>query len=37
MAVKDVFDIADHYTGNGHPLWLKSYGIHGFCLALAIA
>lgn len=25
MAVKDVFDIADHRTGNGHPLWLETH------------
>jgi len=26
MAVKDVFDIADHRTGNGHPLGLERLG-----------
>jgi len=25
MAVKDVFDIAGHRTGNGHPLWLDTH------------
>jgi amidase len=25
MAVKDVFDIAGHRTGNGHPLWLETH------------
>jgi hypothetical protein len=25
MAAKDVFDIADHRSGNGHPLWLKTH------------
>jgi amidase len=25
FAVKDVFDIADHRTGNGHPLWLETH------------
>ena len=25
MAVKDVFDIAGHPTGNGHPLWLDTH------------
>jgi amidase len=25
MAAKDVFDIADHHSGNGHPLWLKTH------------
>ena len=26
MAVKDVFDIADHVTGNGSPDWLRTHG-----------
>ena len=25
MAVKDVFDIARHRTGNGNPVWLESH------------
>lgn len=25
FAVKDVFDIAGHRTGNGHPLWLETH------------
>ena len=25
MAVKDVFDIAGHRTGNGNPVWLKTH------------
>jgi len=25
FAVKDVFDIAGHVTGNGHPLWFKTH------------
>jgi amidase len=25
MAVKDVFDIVGHRTGNGHPLWLETH------------
>lgn len=25
MAVKDVFDIAGHRTGSGHPLWLETH------------
>jgi amidase len=25
MAVKDVFDIAGHRTGNGHPVWLETH------------
>jgi amidase len=25
FAVKDVFDIAGHITGNGHPLWLETH------------
>jgi amidase len=25
MAVKDVFDVAGHRTGNGHPLWLETH------------
>jgi amidase len=25
MAVKDVFDIAGHRTGNGHPLWFETH------------
>jgi amidase len=25
LAVKDVFDIAGHRTGNGHPLWLETH------------
>lgn len=25
MAIKDVFDIAGHRTGNGHPLWLETH------------
>jgi len=25
FAVKDVFDIAGHRTGNGHPLWMQTH------------
>jgi amidase len=25
FAIKDVFDIAGHITGNGHPLWFKTH------------
>jgi amidase len=25
FAVKDVFDVAGHRTGNGHPLWLETH------------
>ena len=25
FAVKDVFDIAGHRTGNGNPLWLETH------------
>jgi len=35
MAVKDVFDIAGHRTGNGHPLWLETHK-PAACTAAAI-